>query len=89
MGNKLKATYTCLFNIYCFNGNSSVYWRDLIKIKSTSQDKRHFVIITVIVKVFIHCTFFLRMLGQDSRLFSKGLLKIIKNRNYDDLRPRK
>jgi hypothetical protein len=61
-----------------------VYWRDLIKIKSTSQDKRHFVIITVIVKVFIHCTFFLRMLGQDSRLFSKGLLKIIKNRNYDD-----
>ena len=34
-----------LFNsIQYFNGNSTVYWRDPINIKSTSQDKRQLVI---------------------------------------------
>ena len=31
-------------SIQYFNGNSTVYWRDPVNIKSTSHDKRHLVI---------------------------------------------
>ena len=40
-----KKTNIKPFNsIQYFNGNSTVYWRDPINIKSTSQDKRQLVI---------------------------------------------